>query len=170
MHYPPHPQRGFTLIELMIGLTLMALLVGLTLPAFRASGARAQLKSQTTDIMAAIASARSEAIRRGKSVKACGSDSGTACVIGKWPYGFIIVESSAGTIIQKQLRNEAKLVISGADNFEFGADGRSKSGTANLTLCSTASAVKDEERAKTISVSTTGRLSVTNIPKTSDCS
>lgn len=54
--------RGFTLIELMIVLALLALMLGLAAPSFQRTIARQKVTATTSDLMASVMQARSEAI------------------------------------------------------------------------------------------------------------
>ena len=64
-------QRGFTIIELMVALTLAAILMTLAIPAFRDVGLSSQLRSVSSEFIAATHLARSEAIKQNAVVKLC---------------------------------------------------------------------------------------------------
>jgi type IV fimbrial biogenesis protein FimT len=61
-------QRGFSLVELMIGLILVAALMGIGIPSFRAFIVKQQLVATSTDLHIALITARSEALKRNRSV------------------------------------------------------------------------------------------------------
>lgn len=61
-------QRGFTLIELMIGVVVIAVLIALALPNFRETSIRTKVASNTNDLIGAISLARLEAVKRGVPV------------------------------------------------------------------------------------------------------
>lgn len=63
--------QGFTLLELMITVAILALLVGIGVPSFNAMLRQNRLATQTNELVAATALARSEAVKRGSLVTLC---------------------------------------------------------------------------------------------------
>lgn len=59
-------QRGFTLVELMIGLVLVAILLGIGMPQFRNFILEQRLRATSSDLRVALMLARSEAIKRNR--------------------------------------------------------------------------------------------------------
>ncbi len=70
--------KGFTLVELMITITLVALFLTLAMPSFQDFILNNRLSTQANDILADLALARSEAIRRAANVTICKSANPTA--------------------------------------------------------------------------------------------
>lgn len=67
----PHParrQRGFTLLELLVTMTVMIIMVGIAVPSFKTFTATQRVKSAAYDVVAALLLARSEAVKRNRSV------------------------------------------------------------------------------------------------------
>jgi len=62
-------QRGFTLIELVIGVAIMALLLALAAPAFSTYSENAKLRGISGSFLASAQTARAEAIRSNQSVQ-----------------------------------------------------------------------------------------------------
>jgi len=94
---------GFTIIELMMTLAVAAILITIAIPSFRSMIISNNIITHTNEFVGTISYARSEAIRRGKSVTICKSSSGTACLTGGgtyWDSGWIahIDLDSDGTV------------------------------------------------------------------------
>jgi type IV fimbrial biogenesis protein FimT len=90
-------QRGFNLIELMLGITVLAIVLGLGVPSFIDMIRNNRVISQANDTLTALNYARSEALKRGFRVSACpGTD--TACTGGTdWNAGILVFTDDDGT-------------------------------------------------------------------------
>lgn len=73
------PQRGLTLIELMIGLAVLGVVLALAAPSFEQSINGNRLSSAAAEMVGALQLARSEAVRNNRRVVVCRSDDGSAC-------------------------------------------------------------------------------------------
>lgn len=177
MNLSQQTHRGFTLVELMVAMVVLAVLVTAAIPSFQASAARARVKSRTNDLIATLAAARSEAIRRGKRVTVCSSADGASCTAGKWADGYVVFEDedhdtdldTGETILNSQTGASSGLLIltsTGGNSYvSFGSDGRSKDASAGavnyvLRVCHGFDKLDNKERSQDIDVSTTGRISV----------
>ena len=80
---------GFTLTELMVTVSIAAILLALATPSFRETMVRNRLVTQTNEFIGTLLYARSEAIRRGRSISICKSNDGTACDGTNWEDGWI---------------------------------------------------------------------------------
>ena len=69
-------QSGFTLVELMVTLGVLAILVTLATPSFTSVINSNRLSSQANELVADIQLARSEALRRNRTVRLCRSTNG----------------------------------------------------------------------------------------------
>ncbi len=76
VRYPPagasawhNPQRGFTLVELMIGVLLVSVLLGIGMPLFRSFILEQRLRATTADLRIALTLARSEAVKRNRVIE-----------------------------------------------------------------------------------------------------
>lgn len=71
---PPDPAsrraraNGFTLVELMVSVTVLGVLLGMAVPAFANLMAANRLTTQTSELLASLNLARSEAVRRAQPV------------------------------------------------------------------------------------------------------
>jgi type IV fimbrial biogenesis protein FimT len=83
-----HRPTGFTLVELMVTIAVAALLVSIAAPSFRDMSVRNRLSTYTSDLIASINFARSEAVHRGSSVSICHSEDGATCS-GGWNDGWL---------------------------------------------------------------------------------
>lgn len=92
---------GFTVIELLVALAVAAILLALAAPAFTGMFASYRLTSSTNDLINAIGLARSEAIKRNRSVILCrtaaAGDDTCAAAEGAWE-SWIIVAPGADVI------------------------------------------------------------------------
>jgi type IV fimbrial biogenesis protein FimT len=60
---------GFTLIELMTALLVLAILIAIAIPSYRSVTKSANITSASGEILSVLQFARTEAIRRGKSIR-----------------------------------------------------------------------------------------------------
>lgn len=84
-------QKGFTLIELMVTLALAAVLLTVGVPSFRAFIQNNRLATQLNEFVTALNVARSEAIKRARTMTVCKSADGATCTTaGQWQQGWIV--------------------------------------------------------------------------------
>jgi type IV fimbrial biogenesis protein FimT len=90
--------RGFTLAEILVSLAILAILLALAAPSFTDSSLSSKLRSTANSLVGAAQLARSEAIKRDAVVTLCVSSNGTACGVGDWSQGWIVL--SGATVLQ----------------------------------------------------------------------
>lgn len=129
--------RGFTMIELLTAIALAAVIMGLAVPSFIDFMIRNRLNSYNNEFVAALAIARSEAVRRGTTVSVCKRASDTSCVGGAWSNGWLVVVNTAnvnpattapsGPVIKVHEALSSGYTLNGNSNYKnyvtFGADG-----------------------------------------------
>lgn len=90
-------QRGFNLLELMVGITVLGVLLGFGIPSFTQIIRNNRMAEQSNSVVTALNYARSEALKRGFRVSACpGTDAG--CSGGTdWNVGILVFTDDTGT-------------------------------------------------------------------------
>ena len=78
------PQRGFTLLELMITVAVLAILLSLGVPSFAETIRNNRVAAQTNELVTALSLARSEASKRGMPVSVCAGAAACGGAAGVW--------------------------------------------------------------------------------------
>ena len=95
-------QCGFTLVELMTSVAVVAITLGIAVPSFNAMIMTNRLATQTNDIIATITYARSEAIKRNRTVTLCRAESAAENDCGDaGPWEQWLVRDPAGNVIRR---------------------------------------------------------------------
>jgi len=88
-----HPNKrlhgGFTLIELVILMMAIALMATIAIPSFDSSVSRNSIDAAQSELQSALNLARSEAVKRGKTVTLCASSDQQACS-SAWSSGWLL--------------------------------------------------------------------------------
>ena len=89
---------GFTLIELMVTIVVAAILLGLAVPAFRSFMQNDQQWVQTNNLILALNTARSDAIKNdlAAGARVCTSNNGLGCTGTPWNQGWIVLGADPG--------------------------------------------------------------------------
>lgn len=131
-------QRGFTLVELMVGLTVMGVIITAGVPALQGFVAGNRVVSDVNAVVGSIQFARSEAVRRGRSVEVVASDPSVAN--NEFGPGFQVRLVSDGTVLKQHAAfSGARLDSLGSDRIIFRGDGSTAAET--LELCSDSASV-----------------------------
>jgi type IV fimbrial biogenesis protein FimT len=88
--------RGFTLVELVVTLAVLAIVIGIAVPAFNALIQRNRLTTAANEMVAALQTAKLEAVRRNRRVEVCPTANGSTCSGSDW--GRVLIRSAAGPI------------------------------------------------------------------------
>lgn len=81
--------KGFTLVEVLTVVLLMTLLASLAVPSFNRSIRDNRVLAEANSLVTAVATARSEALHRGRMVSVCPSGDGLTCS-SNWSQGWIV--------------------------------------------------------------------------------
>jgi type IV fimbrial biogenesis protein FimT len=109
------PQRGFTLVEVLVVLTILGIMMGFGVPAFQNFVGGQRVKSAAFELMSAVLIARSEAIKRNGTVTIMPSSSSA------WENGWTVTVSTT-TLHQQES-------LSGINVTSYGDTGCSSVGT-----------------------------------------
>lgn len=153
----PVPRRariaGFSLVELAITLFVLGIVVGVSIPMFTGVVNGNRLTANANELVAAIQSARAEAIRQNTRTSLCESDNGTTCgTTSPWRGWIVFADANgngiadagevvrAGTIEAPVMVIPSNSIVAANHRITFRADGLSyDNGNAlmdgNLRVC-----------------------------------
>ncbi len=127
--------RGFTIIEFAVTLAIVGILVSMALPNLMSMLANSQLRSTSSELHAALSTARAEALRSRTAVTFC-ARTGTACASAStesssWADGWIVFidRNSDGTVnSDEKIVNEygklsAGVTLAGTNRIRFFSSG-----------------------------------------------
>lgn len=161
--------RGFTLIELMVVVTLVAVLSAIAVPSFRDLLLNQRLAASTSDFVAALSLARTEALKRSQTITL------TPKTVKDWNSGWEVkstVGNAATTLRTFEALPVGVTVDTGLSNafngkVNYEANGFAKNGNAYLMGCVAFKA--DTGRRSAVVVSASGRPKVCDPDKKGDC-
>lgn len=158
--------QGFTVIELMITLTVAGILATFAAPNYREFIQTNRMTTQVNLLVAALKTARSEAIKRGKMITVCKSNNQTSCAIsGGWEQGWITIIADDPSLPLFIHQGTPDMTIRGnsfvKDAVSFYSSGYLKT-MNNGTLIACDSRIKnlatDSKKSRSIVISITGRI------------
>lgn len=168
--WPCNRMRGFTLVELMVTLAVLAVLIGVAVPSFTAITHRNRLTAAANELVAAMQTARMEAIRRNSRVVLCPSTTGSSCGGTDWSRLIVFVDTNVSSDYDagEVLVRDAQIVRtgtgvtagSGTSRVWFTADGRvSVGGSSTASISLVSSKLPTTENARLVQASVS-RISV----------
>lgn len=91
-------ESGLTLVEMLVTLAVAAILLAAAVPSFNALVQNNRAVAQANDLVAAMQTARGEAIKRGSPVTLCASSNQSSCNGGStWSAGWIVFQDGSAT-------------------------------------------------------------------------
>lgn len=166
---------GFTLIELIVTVVIAGILISIAAPSMANFVKNGRLTSQANTLMADLAFARSEAVKRGANVTVCRSSDSATCdtAAGSWATGWIVIDST-GQVLRAQEALDDVNTLTGtggatglADQLAYTstgmADMTSFIGPQTFQLCDD----RLQAYGKAIQVAVTGRARVDKTPPAS---
>jgi type IV fimbrial biogenesis protein FimT len=162
-------QLGFTLIEVLITLSISAILLAYAVPSFRGMIENNRIASMSNDFTSYIQLARSESLRRGLPVSICSSNNSTQTACGSnttWNKGWIVfvdsnddgaMASAADRIKIGPTLGTNRTITTSSGVMTFTASGFVSRGNTTYLLSSSGCTANN---AKTLTLSTTGRISI----------
>ena len=92
-----YPQKGVSLIELLIGVSIMAILLAIGMPSFNSWIQNTRIRTATESIQNGLQLARAEAVRRNEQVN---------FILGTGSSWTVSTVAAPGTVIQSRSSNE----------------------------------------------------------------
>lgn len=158
MHTPavPLPQKGFTLVELMVAIALLAILLSIGVPSFTKVRLELQRDNAIRAFQQSLQLARSEAIKRSQSIEVCVRLNSSTCATDKdWSNGWLV--KSTDTIINDQNAIKGLSSMGGAKrSLVFLPNGLMSSGSDTVTVDPTGTDVASYQ----ITINILGRTTV----------
>jgi type IV fimbrial biogenesis protein FimT len=165
MRKNPHLGLGFTLLELMVAIAVFALLLGIGVPTFSSIINANRITTQANELVSALNYARSEAVKRSEPVAVCASADGATCAASTdWSTGWIVFDDRGGVVGAPDAATDVLQIWPGTGGLvlDSGVNFVRYAGTGMSTTATTFELYKSSctgEKARTISIAVTGRVS-----------
>ncbi len=130
-----HAFSGFTLIELITTLVIAGILMALAAPSFSNFIKNNRLTTQANELLADLAFARSEGVKRAAPITVCKSTDGITCNDGaNWHDGWIVTNTASGQVFRVHATLTGQNTMRGTANTGAGVSNRlvyDRTGRAN---------------------------------------
>jgi len=149
-------QRGFTLVELIMGLAIVAIVLTLGVPSFGDLIRNNRLTTQVNQVVSALALARSEAIKRAALIDVSSASGGA-----NWKDGWTVELSVGGAdirVFEAQKGNHSLVADGGESTFSYDPQGflsTSCVGNCTISVCNASG-----ETGRQLSIAPSGHVSV----------
>lgn len=90
-------QSGFTLVEMMVTVAVLAIVLTIGIPQFQNIIQGNRATSIANDLLGHLQLARSEAVRRARTITFCPSNDGQNCSGSDWSIGWLLVADRGGS-------------------------------------------------------------------------
>lgn len=160
---------GWSLIELMVTLAVLAVLLGIAVPAYLGFVAQQRITSKTNEFVSSVQYARTEAIRRNRTISICSPNENNGCeATNNWSKWVVVDLGADGGILRTHVGDVGVgLKVTMAANgglvqniIQFDAMGSLTSaaiGEIRVRLCFDGVGVNDSNRARDVIINTSGR-------------
>lgn len=169
---------GFTLIEMMVTIAIMAILLAIGIPSFQQLIINNRIVTNTNDLIADLAMARSEALKKGGSVvvTVCASTDGASCSgANDWSGGHLVFVDAgsvgsvdSGDVVLRKMGAVEGLTVTASGFSTTGYLAYRSSGAVTSTQLGTFTVCKSGYLGRIVTVSPIGRSSVAQT--TGNCS
>ena len=141
------PNRGFTLIELMIVLVILSVVLVVAIPSYQTIGLRTKLRASVNEVVSSAYLARGEAIKRNAQMRMCiaeikpGADSCevagdcTCKESGTWDEGWLVMDPNDTVMKYRQSVDDIRIFEEGGVHTILFQPSGVASTAANLTIC-----------------------------------
>jgi type IV fimbrial biogenesis protein FimT len=117
--------RGFTAVELMVTVAVIAIVAALAAPNFNSMIQSSRLTAGANDLVAALQTARMEAIRYNARVDVCPSADGASCAGSDWRRFIVVLRKGGKTDVLRDVQmNGVNLSVIGSSNVTATAPNR----------------------------------------------
>jgi type IV fimbrial biogenesis protein FimT len=164
-----HAEHGFTLIELLVTLSIALIMMTVAVPSFLDLIRNNRLTSQANEFVLALASAKSEAVKRGVRVTVCSRATNATCAASTtWDAGWLVFvdNDGGGTMNGADVVLQVRPPLEGGNTFRSAAlnsvtfqNTGFANAAGNLRLCTGTN--NDANHSRSIAVTLQGLVSST---------